>query len=188
MRAVAIISVMLLVLTPSVTNADELSGHISGYIGFKKMDSGDWPDLDKHFSMGVIFDIKKDSWPISIVLDITDTGGKHKHNGLEDLGHTTEFHLGIRKIFSKQHSTIQPYVGGGVSFMYVEQELETITTTTTQDDRGVGSWVGTGVYYEINPRFVLGIDVRYSYGEVTLFNKDRNAGGIHTGVTVGYQF
>jgi outer membrane protein W len=138
--------------------------------------------------MGVIFDIKKDSWPISIVLDITDTGGKHKHNGLEDLGHTTEFHLGIRKIFSKQHSTIQPYVGGGVSFMYVEQELETITTTTTQDDRGVGSWVGTGVYYEINPRFVLGIDVRYSYGEVTLFNKDRNAGGIHTGVTVGYQF
>ena len=56
------------------------------------MKSSDWLDIDKHFSMGVIFDIKKDSWPISFVLDITDTGGKHKQDGLEDLGHTTEYH------------------------------------------------------------------------------------------------
>jgi len=57
-----------------------------------------------------------------------------------------------------------------------------------QDDRGTGGWVGAGLYYEINPRFVLGLDARYSHGEVTLFEKERNAGGIHTGVTVGYQF
>jgi hypothetical protein len=179
---------MLLILTTTVSNADELSGHISGYIGFKKMDNGDWPDLDNHFSMGVIFDIKKDSWPVSFVLDIMDTGGKNKHDGLEDLGHTTEYHLGIRRFFINQHPNIQPYIGGGVSFMYAEQELETITTTTTKDDNGVGSWVGAGMYYEINPSFVLGMDVRYSYGEVTLFNKERDAGGIHIGVIGGYQF
>ena len=179
---------MLLILTTAVANADELSGHISGYFGGKKMDSGDWPDIDNHFSMGVMFDIKKDSWPISIALDITDTGGKYKHDGLEDLGHTTEWYLGVRKIFYDQHSKIQPYIGGGVSFMYAEQELETTTTTTTQDDRGVGGWVGTGTYYEISPSFILGLDVRYSYGEVTLFNEERDAGGIHVGVIVGYQF
>jgi opacity protein-like surface antigen len=179
---------ILLILTATVANADDLSGHISGFIGGKKMMSSDWPDLDMHFSMGVFFDIKKDSWPISIVLDLTDTGGKNKHDGLEDLGHTTEYHLGIRKIFVNRDSDIQPYFGGGVSFIYAEQELETITTTTTQDDRGVGSWVGAGMYYEINPRFVLGFDVRYSHGEVTLFDKELNGGGIHAGMTVGYQF
>jgi opacity protein-like surface antigen len=179
---------MLLLLTTSMTHADELSGHISGYIGLKTMDSSDWPDLDTHFSMGVVFDIKRDSWPISIVLDLVDTGDKHNHDGMEDLGHTTEYQLGIRKIFMNQHSKIQPYIGGGISFMYAELEFEENNITTTQDDRDAGGWFGAGMYYEINPKFVLGLDVRYSHGEVILFDKERDAGGIHTGVTGGFQF
>jgi opacity protein-like surface antigen len=179
---------MLLLLTTSMTHADELSGHISGYIGLKTMDSSDWPDLDTHFSMGVVFDIKRDSWPISIVLDLVDTGDKHNHDGMEDLGHTTEYQLGIRKIFMNQHSKIQPYIGGGISFMYAELEFEENNITTTQDDRDAGGWFGAGMYYEIYPKFVLGLDVRYSHGEVILFDKERDAGGIHTGVTGGFQF
>ena len=44
------------------------------------------------------------------------------------------------------------------------------------------------MYYEVNPGFVLGLDVRYSHGEVILFNKDRDAGGVYLGVTGGFQF
>ena len=62
--------VLMLFLTSSMTNADELSSHVSGFIGLKTMDSSGWPDLDTHFALGVIFNIKKDSWPISIALDI----------------------------------------------------------------------------------------------------------------------
>lgn len=153
------------------------------------MDSNDWPDLDTHFSMGIFFDIKKDSWPISITVDITDTGDKHRHNGLEDLGHTTEYHLGVRKIFMNHNPIIQPYIGGGISFMYAELEYETNSTTMTDDDRATGGWFGVGMYYQANPKLVvLGLDVRYSHAKVSLFNKERNAGGFHSGVTVGYQF
>lgn len=177
-----------LLLATSIANADEFSGHISGYIGLKTMDSSDWPDLDNHFSMGSIFDIKKNSWPVSIALDIVDTGDKHNHDGMKDLGHTTEYQLGIRKIFTNQESKIQPYIGGGFSFMYAEQEFEANNMTTTQDDNDLGAWLGAGVYYEINPRFVLGVDARYSHGEVNLFNEKLDAGGLHTGVTGGFQF
>ena len=179
---------VFLLLNASLTKAEEFSGHISGFMGLKMMDSNDWPDLDNHFGMGVFFDIKKDSWPVSIVLDITDTGGKHKHNGMEDLGHTTELHFGIRKIFINQDSRFQPYVGGGVSSMYAEQEFEVNNVSTEQDDSTVGIWLGAGMYYEMNPKFVLGLDVRYSDGEVTLFDQDLNAGGLFMGVTGGYQF
>lgn len=179
---------MLLLLTPSMTNADELSGHISGFIGFKFLDSSDWPDIDTHFSMGGILDIKKDSWPISIALGMVDTGSEYDHDGMKDLGHTTEYHFGVRKIFMNQNSKIQPYIGGGVSFMYAELEYRGNATPEKQEDRDVGSWFGGGMYYEINPKFVLGLDVRYSHGEVVLFDKERDAGGIHAGVTVGYQF
>jgi hypothetical protein len=44
------------------------------------------------------------------------------------------------------------------------------------------------MYYEINPRFVFGLDVRYSHGELILFDKERDPGGIYTGVTGGFQF
>ena len=179
---------MLLLLTTSMTNADDWSGHISGFIGLKKMNSSDWPNLDKHFAMGIMFDVKKDAWPISIALDIMDTGSKHEHDGMTDLGHTTEYQLGVRKIFMQQNSKLQPYLGGGVSFMYAELEYQENNTTTTQDDRDVGAWLGAGMYYEINPGFVLGVDVRYSRGKVTLFNKEREAGGLFTGVTGGFQF
>lgn len=180
--------VMLLFLTTSMTNADEWSGHIGGFIGMKALNSSDWPDLDIHNSLGVIFDIKKDTWPVSIVLDITDTGGKHKHNGMEDLGHTTELHFGIRKSFINQDSRIQPYVGGGISSMYAEQEFEVNNVSAKQDDSTVGFWLGAGMHYEMNPKFVLGLDVRYSEGEATLFDEDMNAGGFYAGVTGGYQF
>ena len=180
-------AIMLLPVS-SVTNADELSGHIGGFIGLKTMDSSDWPDLDNHFAMGVIFDIKKDSWPISIVLDITDTGDKHKHDGMEDLGHTSELHFGIRKIFINQDSKLQPYLEGGVASIYAEQEFEVNNTTMKQDDSDTGIWLGAGMYYEINPKFVLGLDVRYSEAEITLFNEELDAGGFYTGVTGGYKF
>ena len=179
---------MLLLLSTSTTNADEMSGHISGFAGLKIMDRSDWPELNTHFAMGVLFDIKKDSWPISIALDIFDTGDEYKHDGVKDLGHTTEYQLGVRKIFTNQNSKIQPYLGGGVTFMSAELEYQDSNTIMKQDDNGVGGWLGAGMYYEINPSFVLGLDVRYSYGKVILFDKERNAGGLFTGLTAGYQF
>jgi len=162
--------------------------HFSGFIALKTLDSSDWPDINKHFSLGVITDIKKDSWPISIALDIMDTGGKHNHDGMTDQGHTTELHFGLRKIFMNQHPKIKPYVGGGVSFMSADQEYEVNNQDTRQDDEGVGGWFGAGMYYEIISMLVLGLDARLSYGEVTLFDEKLNAGGLYTGVTAGFQF
>ena len=189
---VAISSILLISLSSVQaleTHADELSGHISGYFGGKFLNDSDWPDgLSSHYSSGFISDIKKDSWPISISLDLMDTGGNHKHAGMENLGHTTEWYLGVRKYYKMQDSKIKAYVGGGASFMYAEQEYEVNNITTKQSDTDVGSWLGVGMYYDVNPKFVLGVDVRYSKGEVTLFDKERDAGGIHAGFTGGYQF
>ena len=179
---------LLLFLNTSITNADEWSGHIGGFVGLKFMNSSDWPDLNTPFAMGVIFDIKKESWPISIVLDIFDTGDEYNQDGMTNLGHTTEIQLGVRKFFVNKHPKIQPYIGGGVSFMSAELEYQENNTTTTQDDSTVGGWLGAGMFYEIDPKFVLGLDVRYSYGEVTLFDIERDAGGFYTGVTAAFQF
>ena len=179
---------MLLLMSTSLTQGYEWSGHVGILAGGKLLDDSDWPDLDGHYSLGFFSDVKEASWPISMALDLMDTGGKYDHDGMEDLGHTTEIHLGVRKIFLDQHRKMQPYIGGGVAFMYAEQEYEIENIKTEEDDSTVGGWFGVGTYYAFHPRFVLGLDVRYSHGEVTLFDQDRDAGGIHAYITGGLQF
>jgi hypothetical protein len=70
----------------------------------------------------------------------------------------------------------------------VELEYHENNERTTQTDTDVGGWLGAGMYYKIFPRFILGFDVRYSHGEVLLFDKERAAGGLSSGFTVGFQF
>jgi hypothetical protein len=76
------------------------------------------------------------------------------------------------------------------AFSYAEQEYQVDDDNTTkQDDRDVGAWIGAGMYYyTVIPKFVLGPDVRYSYGRVDLFDQERNAGGVHTCITAADPF
>lgn len=178
---------IFLFLSPSLTYASEWSGHLSGLVGLKILDSDDWPDLDTHLSMGIAFDIRKDSWPISIALDVMDTDGNYEQDDMEDLGHSTECHFGVRKLFMYQNPKIQPYIGGGVSFMSAEQEYQVNGNKTKEDDHCMGGWLGAGIYFATNYGFTVGLDVRYSQGEVTLFDHDRAAGGFQTFVIVGIQ-
>jgi opacity protein-like surface antigen len=184
----AAIAIFVLALNTSAATATDWSGHINYLVGLKTMDSSDWPDINYQFSMGFALDLKKDSWPVSIALGIMDTGSKYDHDGMEDLGHTTEIHLGVRKIFRADHAQFRPYIGGGLALVSAQQEYEVDNISTEQDDRGAGAWVGVGAYYAIHPRVVFGLDVGYSCHEVDLFGQDRNAGGLHTHLTTGLQF
>jgi opacity protein-like surface antigen len=183
------VALLVLALNTSTATANDWSGHINGLVGLKTMDSSDWPDINYQFSMGFALDFKEDSWPVSIALDLMDTGSESGDDGIVDRGHTTEIHLGVRKIFRDDSARCRPYVGGGLAFVYAQQEHEVDNIiTTTQDDRGTGFWVGAGTYYSVYRGFVLGADVRYSYHEVELFGQELKAGGLHTYITGGVQF
>jgi hypothetical protein len=55
-------------------------------------------------------------------------------------------------------------------------------------DTVIGTWVGGGLYYAATKQFNIGLDLRYSKGEVTLFDEDLEAGGFHTGISAGYHW
>mgnify|MGYP001811697674 FL=1 len=170
------------------TQADGWTGNVSAYLGHKSVDDDDWPNLDSQRSIGVISDFRKQSWPVSIAADLIFSGDVHKSGVVEDTGGTVEAHLGARKIFTLQNSSFRPYVGGGVALVHALLENENAGVTIDDDDRAVGAWVGAGTYYAVTPSFNLGLDVRYSKAEVTLFDKEREAGGLNAGITVGYHW
>ncbi|MEH6473550.1 MAG: outer membrane beta-barrel protein [Halopseudomonas sp.] len=176
----------LLLPTFEVSQADDWTGHISGYLGQKQLDDADWSPLEKQLSLGVIFDIKRESWPVSIAYDIIGSADVHESGALKNEAYTVEHHLGIRKIFDITGTSVTPYVGGGVALIDTEIKNRSATTHTTESDDSTGLWVGGGVYVPITSNVNLGVDVRYSQADVTFANVDRKAGGMHWGITTGY--
>jgi len=170
------------------TQADGWTGNVSGYLGYKTVDDNDWPELDSQGSVGVISDFGKQSWPVSIAADLLFAGTVHESGVNEDTGGTMEIHLGARKIFTLQNSSFRPYVGGGAALVSAMLENENAGVAVEDDDTVVGAWVGAGTYYAVTPSFNIGVDVRYSKAEVTLFDKEREAGGLNAGITAGYHW
>ena len=187
LRQTALSSLLVLIL-PTAAFAGNWSGNVSGYLGQKSLEEDDWSALDQQVSLGVLFDIKQTHWPVSLALDLIGSGDVDKQGSLKDEGTTIENHLGVRKIFTLPNSSIEPYIGGGVSFVQAEIKNKNGSTTISDDDSDVGYWVGGGAYIPLNPHFNLGLDVRYSDAEVTLFNQEREAGGLHAGITAGYHW
>ena len=170
------------------TQADGWTGNVSGYVGHKSVDDKDWPNLDSQASVGVISDFGKRSWPVSIAADLLFAGTVHESGVNEDTGGTMEIHLGARKIFTLENSSFRPYVGGGVALVSAMLENENAGVVVDDDDTAIGAWVGAGTYYAVTPSFNIGVDVRYSKAEVTIFDKEREAGGLNAGITAGYHW
>lgn len=170
------------------TQADAWTGNVSGYLGHKSVDDNDWPNLDSQGSIGVISDFGKQSWPVSIAADLIFAGTAHESGVNKDTGGTAEVHLGARKIFTLENSSFRPYVGGGVALISAVLENENAGVKVDDNESTVGAWVGVGTYYAVTPSFNIGLDVRYSKAEVTLFNKERETGGVNAGITAGYHW
>ena len=171
------------------TGIDNFTGNIGGYLGQKSLDDKDWGELDSQGSIGMIFDFKKQSWPVSIALDVIISGTEEKNAGITTDGGTLETDIGVRKIFELSGSSIRPYIGGGIAIIGATVENSSGGSITSKDDgTATGAWIGGGMYYAATESLNIGLDLRYSEAEVTLFNEDREVGGFHTGITVGYHW
>lgn len=191
----AAVASALLLTSLSMAHADDatgtnnFTGNISGYLGQKSLDDNDWDNLDRQGSLGMIFDFKKQSWPVSIALDVIIAGNEDKDDGIKTEGGSLEAHIGVRKIFELSNSSIRPYIGGGIAIIGTSIRNRSGGSTISKDDEtATGAWIGGGMYYAATKSLNVGLDLRYSEADVEIFDEDREVGGIYTGVTVGYHW
>lgn len=200
-KYLAVISKSLLsviLATASLAQAADFSGNVSGYLGAKNVDSNDWEaqgsaqrdwnDYSDQSSIGVMSDFKMTSWPISIAIDAFASGAESKVNGDKLHGGTAAVHLGVRKIWDIGDSSFHPYLGGGLAIMGGTREQ--LVNGVKDDDRDAttGGWIGTGLYWRPHQSINIGLDLRYSSGDVELFSDTVEAGGTQVGILVGYHW
>jgi len=178
-----VVSMLLLsALASPVYAGDDWTGHASLLFSKKSLDSKDWKDADdKPLSGGLITDFKRESWPVSIAIDVIGSDEDKVTQGKRTQAKIGELDLGVRKIWSLSSLPISPYIGGGVAFVNVEK----ITGDKKLEDDNVGAWAGIGTYWNVTERFVVGADLRYTNADVKLAGKKVDAGGLNAGISVG---
>ena len=168
-------------------NANEWTGNVNFFLGQKTLEENDWAPADEQAEFGVLVDFKQSHWPVSIAIDLLGSIDKVTVSGVDIEGSTSEFDIGVRKIWEVANSSIRPYIGGGLAFINAEIKA-TGFNTVSQDDNGTGIWLNGGVYWTLGQHFNLGLDLRYSQADVTVFGVDVDAGGTHAGIILGYHW
>ncbi|MEW6381475.1 MAG: hypothetical protein AB1611_17995 [bacterium] len=182
-----------------------MSGNINILFGQKLLDDNDWEPVENQFEFGIEADIKELSWPVSITMSYAHSSDDdtvyyydydpYWRSSGDIEGKTSELNIGVKKIWD-QPSGIHPFLAGGLSIIDAEREREfwetrnhvVVRWKSSDSDSGLGIWFGGGIYWTLNQIFNLGVELKYSHAEVTLFNEDCEAGGLHYGILLGYHF
>jgi opacity protein-like surface antigen len=186
-KAALILTSCAMLIMPTV-QAEHWSGNLSAKLGEKSLDKDDWQSFDSQGELAIMFDIKKEQWPVSLVYDITlsaDTESGSASFSNKEKGGAIEQHIGIRKIFDNNGGSISPYIGGGLAQISARLDKRIGSDIVEMDDTATGLWVGVGTYWHVSKKLNVGFDIRYSQAEVTLFNQQIEAGGLHTGISIG---
>ena len=150
------------------------------------IDEDAWKPFEDPAAIGFLFDFRPKSWPVNIAVDYLSAGDYKYQDSAGSIirieGKTRELCIGVRKLFELT-KTMRPYVGGGLAHIRGK-----FTNISSDDDSGAGFWVNTGFYYAFANHLNIGIDLRYSRAEISLFGKDVDAGGFSAGLTAGFHW
>lgn len=149
-----------------------------------------YSDAWSEVSMGIRGDFKPVSWPVYISVGTTISGAARNAVAIftdDDRQEITvyEYQLGIQKYFNEGHM-FQPYIGGGINVADAEiRDIVNDREFDSDNDRAVGIGVGTGFVVELGSHFDLGLDVRYSEADLTLYGVENNIEGVNTSIRIG---
>ncbi len=180
----------------AVHHQSEWTGHISYVLGYKGLQR-EWCPANDQVEFGLIdFDIKRADWPISFAAQLLLTYDSDIPNlpGFRgDQSGTYEFNVGLRKILGRL-PRYQPFLGGGLSIIGGSTasliEFNKFESATVQEDHdvGLGFWADLGFYWSLGTNWHMGLRAQYSWGKITLFGQELNAGGVHGMVMLGYNW
>jgi hypothetical protein len=187
------VTIPLLLWTGSVFGATEdWSGNVNLYAGYKGLDDEDWFGVDDHVELGLSVDVRPASWPVSITVQYFGSRSPTEmfrfpaflFTDTRVRAWTREAHLGVRKTWEASPHT-RPFIGGGVASIRGEVEVITDSYAFSEHDTTIGPWAEAGLYWTLAGHFNIGLDARWSQGDVELLDEDQGAGGNHVAAFLG---
>ena len=158
-------------------------GNVSLLYGNKKLDDIAWQPVENQQEFGLMLDFQISDLPVNIAIDYLKSDDTGVLEGATYKGETDELHLGLRQ-YINEGETLVPYIGGGVAFI----EGEYSGNGRFDTDVDAGFWVGVGLNWMLGQHFHVGIDMRLSSADLTLYERQVDGGGAHYAITTGISF
>lgn len=187
-RSFASINVgLIVVILGGAAHAATLpESNFSAFLGQKTLDDNDWEPVESQVEWGLIADLGRKDSVANLVISYLSSSDDSSRNGADFTGDTWELGLGIRKPF-RLDAGFAPFIEFGAA--YVDASLErSVVSPAESSDSAFGIWGGLGINFAVGERVSVGALLRYTAAEVTLLGADREAGGMHFGVTAGIGF
>lgn len=178
---------LIVVMLCGAAHAAKLpESNFSAFLGQKTLDDNDWEPVESQVEWGLIADLGRKDSVANLVISYLFSTDDSTQNGADFTGDTWELGLGIRKPFHLE-AGFAPFIEFGAA--YVDATLErSVISPAESSDSAFGLWGGLGINFAVGERVSVGALLRYTAAEVTLLGADREAGGLHFGVTAGIGF
>ncbi|MCK5236508.1 MAG: outer membrane beta-barrel protein [Deltaproteobacteria bacterium] len=175
-RTILILVMALIFISTSFPGSAMAAGSFNLIFGKKSLDKSDWAPWESQVELGFELALKKESWPVSIVL--SDIASVETVSDGVTAG-TGELSLGVRYT-TPASDNVNVFVSGGVASIVVLISNGLVDVS----ERGTGYWADTGVTLNVTQSFNIGARLRYSAAEAF----GVKAGGFHYGATLGFNF
>jgi len=167
-------------------------GNFNLFVGQKWLDQGDWAPVDQQPQIGLMLAFGEERAAVHFSIDVLaskdDSGVDAPTLDGPVRGSTTEFAIGVRKVWGR--GVTRPHLGAGANVVRVTEDRYGPSGLVQSKDRGYGVWVDAGVSWRLAGHLNLGIEGRYCAANVDLGAalevRDVSAGGIQVGLLVGY--
>ena len=183
------------VLAAGATSASAFEGNVNLFLGQKWFEGADWEPIDTQREPGLLFAFGETRSPIHFALDILHsdddaTADVAGFGPVDFAGDTTEYCIGVRKVF-RRFAITHPHLGAGATLATGDFEMVFPGVGRSEvDDTAFGWWIDGGVTWRLASHLNLGLEVRYSrftfeFGNIFLAD-EVPGGGFHGGVLIGY--
>ncbi len=179
---------------PKLAVAESWTGNVNFTLGAKALEEDDWEPVEDHAEFGIHVDFRQDDWPVNVIIALTASGDDDDGYDAEfDVNYdiettTSELRFGVKKIWEPT-TTMRPYLGIGLALINADVEMAVEGFgSADDDDSALGFWLQGGLYWTIAEHFNVGFNLGWSYAKVELFDDDKNAGGGHAGILLGYHW
>jgi len=159
------------------------TGNLNLLVASKALDEDAWWPAEEQTELGVSFDFKHESWPVSLCVEYAEAEGDGTDGFDKFESKTTELDFGIRKYWPTLGSS-RLYFGGGIAL--IEGEFSGLGLS--QRDEASGIWLGGGILWRLGRYSNIGIDLKASTADITLFGVDADAGGTRLGLLFGFNW
>lgn len=165
------------------------TGDVNFVLGQKWLDPDDWAPVENQSEFAVNASWGHEAWDIHIATDFSYSRDRWEFDPpigspLETTLSTWELSVGYRKIWETRN--IRSFIGGGFALINAKAEVEAGGVTVSEDGSSVGPWVAGGVFWRLGSRFNIGFEERYSHAKVKIFDVDKQVGGFHVGLLLGW--